>query len=87
MSPVDDIDGEDAAIAEAMAVEAPEGGAPSRRLFGGRRRPRLAGGRPHLVGVRFTDEVVDNLPTTSVGKIDKKALRAAYWDTLGRAIN
>jgi len=31
--------------------------------------------------------LVDNLPTTSVGKIDKKALRATYWDTLGRAIN
>lgn len=49
-------DEEDVAIAEAMAVEAPEEEASSRRLFGGRRRPRLAGGRPHLVGVRFTEE-------------------------------
>ncbi len=53
---LDDIDGEDAAIADAMAGEASDEAAPPRRLFGGRRRPRLAGGRPHQVLVRFTDE-------------------------------
>ncbi len=43
----DDTDGEDAAIADAMAADTSEAETSSRRLFGGRRRPRLAGGRPH----------------------------------------
>jgi len=32
-------------------------------------------------------EVVDQLPLTKVGKIDKKALRATYWAGLERAVN
>jgi fatty-acyl-CoA synthase len=32
-------------------------------------------------------EVVDQLPLTKVGKIDKKALRATYWANLERAVN
>ena len=32
-------------------------------------------------------EVVDQLPLTKVGKIDKKALRATYWADLERAVN
>jgi fatty-acyl-CoA synthase len=32
-------------------------------------------------------EVVDQLPMTKVGKIDKKALRAAYWADFERAVN
>ncbi|MFZ0718487.1 AMP-binding protein [Mycobacterium sp.] len=32
-------------------------------------------------------EVVDQLPLTKVGKIDKKVLRAAYWAGLERAVN
>lgn len=52
----DDTDGEDAAIADAMAADTSEAETSSRRLCGGRRRPRLAGGRPHQVMVRFTDE-------------------------------
>lgn len=32
-------------------------------------------------------EVVDELPLTKVGKIDKKVLRAAYWAGLERAVN
>jgi fatty-acyl-CoA synthase len=32
-------------------------------------------------------EVVDQLPMTKVGKIDKKVLRAAYWAGLERAVN
>ncbi len=31
--------------------------------------------------------VVDSLPTTSVGKIDKRALRANYWVGANRAVN
>jgi fatty-acyl-CoA synthase len=31
--------------------------------------------------------VVDSLPVTSVGKIDKRALRAAYWSGRQRAVN
>jgi acyl-CoA synthetase (AMP-forming)/AMP-acid ligase II len=30
---------------------------------------------------------VDALPSTAVGKVDKKALRAAYWVGRGRAVN
>jgi fatty-acyl-CoA synthase len=32
-------------------------------------------------------EVVDHLPMTNVGKIDKKALRATYWADYERAVN
>jgi fatty-acyl-CoA synthase len=32
-------------------------------------------------------EVVDQLPLTKVGKIDKKVLRATYWAGLDRAVN
>ncbi len=32
-------------------------------------------------------EVVDQLPLTKVGKIDKKVLRATYWSGLERAVN
>ena len=32
-------------------------------------------------------EVVDHLPMTKVGKIDKKVLRAMYWADLERAVN
>jgi len=32
-------------------------------------------------------EVVDQLPLTKVGKIDKKVLRASYWADLERAVN
>jgi fatty-acyl-CoA synthase len=32
-------------------------------------------------------EVVDQLPMTKVGKIDKKVLRATYWAALDRAVN
>jgi fatty-acyl-CoA synthase len=32
-------------------------------------------------------EVVDQLPLTKVGKIDKKVLRATYWAALERAVN
>ena len=32
-------------------------------------------------------EVVDQLPMTKVGKIDKKVLRATYWADLARAVN
>jgi len=32
-------------------------------------------------------EVVDQLPLTKVGKIDKKVLRATYWAGLERAVN
>jgi fatty-acyl-CoA synthase len=32
-------------------------------------------------------EVVDQLPLTKVGKIDKKVLRATYWADLERAVN
>jgi len=32
-------------------------------------------------------EVVDALPMTKVGKIDKKVLRASYWADLERAVN
>jgi fatty-acyl-CoA synthase len=32
-------------------------------------------------------EVVDQLPVTKVGKIDKKVLRATYWADLERAVN
>jgi fatty-acyl-CoA synthase len=32
-------------------------------------------------------EVVDQLPMTKVGKIDKKVLRATYWADLERAVN
>jgi fatty-acyl-CoA synthase len=32
-------------------------------------------------------EVVDQLPLTKVGKIDKKVLRATYWTDLERAVN
>ena len=32
-------------------------------------------------------EVVDHLPMTKVGKIDKKVLRAKYWADLERAVN
>jgi len=32
-------------------------------------------------------EVVDALPLTAVGKIDKKALRATYWKGFERAVN
>ncbi|QJY44787.1 AMP-binding protein [Pseudonocardia broussonetiae] len=31
--------------------------------------------------------VVDRLPVTAVGKIDKKALRARYWQGMSRAVN
>jgi fatty-acyl-CoA synthase len=32
-------------------------------------------------------EVVDQLPLTKVGKVDKKVLRATYWADLDRAVN
>ncbi len=32
-------------------------------------------------------EVVDDLPVTSVGKVDKKVLRAAHWTDGGRQVN
>jgi fatty-acyl-CoA synthase len=32
-------------------------------------------------------EFVDALPVTGLGKIDKKALRAPYWETAQRAVN
>ncbi|HEY1974763.1 MAG TPA: AMP-binding protein [Pseudonocardia sp.] len=32
-------------------------------------------------------EIVDQLPLTNVGKIDKKALRARYWQGFERAVN
>ena len=32
-------------------------------------------------------EVVDQLPLTKVGKVDKKVLRATYWAGLDRAVN
>jgi fatty-acyl-CoA synthase len=32
-------------------------------------------------------DVVDRLPLTSVGKIDKKALRATYWADSERSVN
>ncbi|MDR3664202.1 MAG: AMP-binding protein [Mycobacterium sp.] len=32
-------------------------------------------------------EVVDQLPLTKVGKVDKKVLRASYWADLERAVN
>jgi len=32
-------------------------------------------------------EIVDALPLTAVGKVDKKALRAPYWQDAGREIN
>jgi fatty-acyl-CoA synthase len=32
-------------------------------------------------------EVVDHLPMTKVGKVDKKVLRATYWADLERAVN
>ncbi len=54
--PHGDTDDEDAAIAEAMAADDPGPVAAVRRALGGRRRRREPGGRPHLVGVRFTDE-------------------------------
>jgi len=34
-----------------------------------------------------TVEVVDSLPLTPVGKVDKKALRARYWTSEGRAVH
>ena len=34
-----------------------------------------------------TLEVVDRLPQTKVGKIDKQSLRATYWAGLERAVN
>ena len=32
-------------------------------------------------------DYVDSLPLTAVGKLDKKAMRARYWDTTARAVN
>jgi fatty-acyl-CoA synthase len=32
-------------------------------------------------------DYVDTLPLTPVGKLDKKAMRARYWDTTARAVN
>jgi fatty-acyl-CoA synthase len=34
-----------------------------------------------------TVEIIDSLPVTSVGKIDKKVLRAQYWPESGRAVH
>ena len=47
---------EDVAIAEAMGADDPGPVAAVRRAFGGRRRRREPGGRPHQVLVRFTEE-------------------------------
>ena len=32
-------------------------------------------------------DYVDSLPLTPVGKPDKKAMRARYWDDVGRAVS
>ena len=32
-------------------------------------------------------DYVDSLPLTPVGKLDKKAMRARYWDADGRAVD
>ena len=32
-------------------------------------------------------DYVDSLPLTAVGKLDKKSVRARYWETAGRAVN
>ncbi|MEZ5298479.1 MAG: hypothetical protein R2697_20055 [Ilumatobacteraceae bacterium] len=34
-----------------------------------------------------TIDYVDTLPVTPVGKLDKKAVRARYWDTDARAVS
>ena len=34
-----------------------------------------------------TVDVVDALPLTAVGKADKKAIRARYWDRSDRGVN
>ena len=86
MPPGDTAD-EDAAIAEAMAADDPGPVAAVRRAFGGRRRRREPGGRPHLVGVRFTDEEFETVllraAAARVGVSHYVALRALEAPVVG----
>ncbi len=85
--PHGDTDDEDAAIAEAMAADDPGPAAAVRRVFGGRRRRREPGGRPHLVGVRFTDEEFETVllraAAARVGVSHYVALRALEAPVVG----
>ena len=80
-------DEEDVAIADAMAADDPGPVAAVRRAFGGRRRRREPGGRPHLVGVRFTDEEFETVllraAAARVGVSHFVALRALEAPVVG----